>query len=425
MDRRDFLKLASTAGLGVAVGSLPFATNAKAAPYTGTFYVTVNAGGGWDPTSFCDPKGAKSESDPDPMNHYLASTIGKVPNSPIQYAPDPDGNNKAFFEKHASELMIINGIDTSTNSHDVGSRVTWSGSLLENKPSFAALVAGVAGASLPMAYVSNGGYDTTAGVVAVTRVGNVGAVRRIAYPNIIDPEYDQNKTPFFTDETEARLIAARDARHKMNMERQNLPRLRQSMGVLYTARSGNNELKKLTDFLPAQFENSGLRRQAQIALAAYQAGICVSANLGVGGFDTHGNNDQGQFGALANLFDGVSFLVDAAKAAGVWQNMVIIMGSDFGRTPGYNSGNGKDHWAITSMMFMGKGIPGNTVIGKSTERHNPMNVDPKTLAPVEGGGIRIKPGHIHRQLRRLAGIADDERVVRHGIKEKEELPFFG
>jgi hypothetical protein len=427
MDRRDFLKIASTAGLGVAAASLPFSSDASAEQYTGTFYVTVNAGGGWDPTSFCDPKGATSDTDPDPMNHYLASTIGTAAGSTsgMKYAPDPAGANKLFFDKYCKDLMVLNGVDTSTNSHDVGSRVTWSGTLVENKASFAALVAGAFGGSLPMAYITNGGYDVAAGVVAVTRVGNIDAVRRIAFPNIIDPLYDQNLTPFYTEETAARISTMRNARHEAYAQKQNLPRIQQSMGMLYTARSGQNELKKLTEFLPTQLEGSNLRRQAQIALAAYRAGICVSANLGIGGFDSHSGNDGQQFGQLAELWDGIDYLVTEAKASGVWGNVVIIVGSDFGRTPGYNSGDGKDHWSITSMLLMGKGIPGDKVIGKTTERHNPFNVDPNTLAPVEGGGVRLKPGHVHRALRRLAGIDQNPIVTRFPIKEKEELALFG
>jgi uncharacterized protein (DUF1501 family) len=426
MDRRDFLKLTSMAGLGVAAANLPFSGSASAgAPYTGPLYVTIHASGGWDVTSFCDPKGSTGPDDPNPMNHYLATDIGTAAGSTsgMRYAPTPE--NQAFFDKYAKDLMVINGLDTSTNSHDVGTRVTWSGTLVENKASFAALVAAAAGGAQPMSYISYGGYDVTGGAVAVTRVGNLGAIRKIAFPNIIDPLYDQDQTPFHTDETAARIAQVRDARHAAYTAKQNLPRLKDSMGMLYTARSGQNELKKLTEYLPDQLENSDIRRQVQIALAAYRAGICVSVNLSTGGFDTHGNNDNQQFGALANIWDGVDFLVEQSKLFGVWGNVVILMGSDFGRTPGYNDGDGKDHWSITSMMLMGKGIPGDKVIGKTTDRHNPYNIDPNTLQPVEGGGLRLKPGHIHNSLRRLAGIDKSELAVRFPIKEKEQLPLFG
>lgn len=426
MDRRDFLKLTSMAGLGVAAANMPFASKAGAGePYKGTLWVTLHASGGWDVTSFCDPKGSTGPNDANPMNHYLATDVVAATSSKngMRYAPSPE--NKAFFDKYAPELMVINGLDTSTNSHDVGTRVTWSGTLVENKASFAALIAAHAGQTQPMSYISYGGYDVTGGAVAVTRVGNLEAIRKIAFPNVIDPLYDQDQTPYFTDETAARIAMARDARHQAYAAKQNLPRLQESMGMLYTARSGQNELKKLTEFLPTQLENSNLRRQVQIALAAYQAGICVSVNLSSGGFDTHGDNDNQQFPRLATLWDGIDFLVEQAKAKSLWGNIVIMVGSDFGRTPGYNMGNGKDHWSISSMLLMGKGIPGDTVIGKTTDRHNPYNIDPNTLAPVEGGGLRLKPGHVHRALRRLAGIDQSELAIRFPIKEKEELPLFG
>ena len=85
MERRDFLKLASLAGLGVAVGSLPFSGDASAdnaAPYTGPLWVMVHCGGGWDVTNLCDPKGfdvSTQDKFLDQMNHYPAAAIEPVP----------------------------------------------------------------------------------------------------------------------------------------------------------------------------------------------------------------------------------------------------------------------------------------------------------------------------------------------------------
>jgi uncharacterized protein (DUF1501 family) len=45
----------------------------------------------------------------------------------------------------------------------------------------------------------------------------------------------------------------------------------------------------------------------------------------------------------------------------------VIAQSEMGRTPTYNSGNGKDHWPIGSIMFLGCGIRGNRVIGATDE----------------------------------------------------------
>lgn len=423
MERRDFLKMASMAGLGVVAGGLPLAGDAKAeAAYEGTLWITIHAGGGWDPTSLCDPKGSQGMADTDPMNHYLATDIGNA--GAFQYAPDPAGANQLFFEKYANRLMVINGIDTQTNSHDVGTRITWSGSLIENRPSFSALVAAHYGSKLPMGFISNGGYDTTAGVVAVTRVGDQNVIQRVAYPDIIDPIYDENQTPYHHADTTARIRAARDKRHEAYLAKQQLPRLQHSMSTLYTARFGQNDLKKLSQFLPPpDMLGQGLIRQVNFALAAYQAGICVSANLSTGGFDTHGNNDPQQFARLADILEAIDFLMEESAKRGIGDKVVVMAGSDFGRTPGYNSDDGKDHWNITSMLLMGAGIPQGKLVGKTTDRHSAVKLDPVTLQE-SSGGLTLKPGHIHRALRKLAGIDQSEVLKGAGLKEEEDLPLF-
>ena len=64
---------------------------------------------------------------------------------------------------------------------------TGSGKLDEGFPAFGALMAAHHGKGLPMAFVTNGFYDDTAGTAPRTRVGNVNAFQRIADYNAILP----------------------------------------------------------------------------------------------------------------------------------------------------------------------------------------------------------------------------------------------
>jgi len=75
--------------------------------------------------------------------------------------------------------------------------------------------------------------------------------------------------------------------------------------------------------------------------------------------------------------------------------MVVVMQSEMGRTPTYNQGNGKDHWSIGSIMFLGPGIKGNRVIGATDEKQFHVPLDPQTLAIDKDKGIRVRPEHIH------------------------------
>jgi uncharacterized protein (DUF1501 family) len=417
MQRRDFLQLAAACGLGVvapAARAIPTKDSIfrPSSLYDGPFFVLVNASGGWDPTSLCDPKGALDEElgddgnprpDTNPMNRsYRARDIARAGN--LAYAPV--GGNRAFFEKYAAELLVLNGVDTSTNGHDSGSRHVWSGKLAEGYPSFGALVAAARSKTSPMAFLSNGGYDFTAGLVAPTRSASTGPLQRLAFPNLENPA--NAASGFHSADAEERIRAAQRARLNRERQKESLPTVQQAYGLLFAARSGESEVRNLTTHLPTQLDgsNNPLRRQAQLALAAYKGGLCVAANLSTGGFDTHGNHDGQHIPALQRITEGVDFLMEEAARQGVRDKVIVMVGSDFGRTPGYNDGNGKDHWPITSVLLMGAGIRGNRVVGASDGRHNALTINPSTLE-LDPAGIKLRPEHIHKALRRLAGLEQD------------------
>lgn len=420
IDRRDFLRIAGAAGLAVTAGSPTWAQ--EAGPAEGPFWVFVHAGGGWDPTVLCDPKGRANEEAENPLNMYFTDEIGEAGN--IRYAPV--GFNQAFFSKHYNRTLVLNGVDTQTNNHDAGVRHTWSGKLSEGYPALAALLAGTFDRDKPMAFISNGGYDTTGGLVAPTRVGNIGAVNRIAWPNSINGQADGPK--FHRDPTLDRIRRAIDRRRGVLEDHYGLPRHQHGISELYAARVGQNTLRRLTDVLPRDFENDGLKRQAQVACAAFAAGISRSANMVRGGFDTHGDHDNTHIPRMANLLEGVDFLWDEAERQGIADDLIVMISSDFGRTPGYNAGNGKDHWAITSVILMGRGVPGNTVIGETNARQVPLKLDPGSLRPTgsDDEGLRIRPGHIHKALRSLAGIREEDEASRlFPLVGMEDLDLLG
>ena len=120
MKRREMLKcLLATAGSAAAGFRLPLAS---AQDYLGKLFVFVQADGGWDPTSFCDPK-ANTPDEP-VINHWAErDEIREAGNIP--YAPF--ASNESFFEKYFGRMLVINGVDAQTNSHTVGIVHNWSG----------------------------------------------------------------------------------------------------------------------------------------------------------------------------------------------------------------------------------------------------------------------------------------------------------
>ena len=153
MKRRTILKSLVAAFAGVSAMRLPLA---NASDYRGKLFVFVQADGGWDPTSFCDPKantlGERA------INHWAEyDEIRQAGN--IRYAPF--GRNKAFFEKYYDRMLVINGVDAQTNSHTVGVVHNWSGRNSEGYPTTTALLAAYYAPAAAAPYLSFGGFSVT------------------------------------------------------------------------------------------------------------------------------------------------------------------------------------------------------------------------------------------------------------------------
>jgi hypothetical protein len=459
MNRRDVIKLLSLAGLATICPLGLRGVRADEPKYGGPYWIMLNAGGGWDPTILCDPKGGNWTPDPndptkgtwsdDSVNHFeKIIDVGPFKAGDARWADDFGAkkdvelySSEHFLTDHGDRILVVNGVDTTTNNHEVGSRVTWSGRTNEGQPALAALIAafGASGKDLPLAYMSSGGYDNTAGVIPLARAeSDPRVVTRVAYPNIINVENIGNdKDPaqsFFSNDTASRIQAAQAERLKALQDVETLPGVRTAMGSLLLARAGVGSLGSLADELskvdpvtvPSAFPDQyaglddnafggdfrDLLAQAQLCLHSFHAGVAVAANLNIGGFDTHSNHDNDQTRQMMKLLKAFDYIWRLAKDIGIDNNLYVVVGSDFGRTPYYNKGNGKDHWNVTSMILSGPQIVGGRVIGATDAGFKPMKVDPndtsKVLEDSDGAGVRIECSHVHRELRRAAGMLDSD-----------------
>jgi hypothetical protein len=112
---------------------------------------------------------------------------------------------------------------------------------------------------------------------------------------------------------------------------------------------------------------------AKQALAAGQGTRFVQ--ITVGGWDMHqniyglnGNPAQGTniFTLGKQLDDGVSALITDLKAAGLFDQTLIVMAGEFGRTVGkLSAANGRDHYPQQFAVFAGAGVKGGRAIGST------------------------------------------------------------
>src|SRR5215217_5640236 len=178
--------------------------------------------------------------------------------------------------------------------------------------------------------------------------------------------------------------------------------------MLLDTQASSKALERVTPHIPRTIPRERLAQQADIALASFKAGVCVSANLSIGQFDSHANNDKDQMRLIPEFLAGIRYLLRRAEELKIRDKLVVVVQSEMGRTPTYNNGNGKDHWSIGSIMFLGRGIKGNRVIGATDEQQFHVPIDPVSLALDREKGVRVRPEHIHTALREFAGIADHE-----------------
>ena len=92
-------------------------------------------------------------------------------------------------------------------------------------------------------------------------------------------------------------------------------------------------------------------------------------------------------------------LVEDLAASGKLERTMVIMLSEFGRTPRINNNAGRDHWARVFSCFMaGGGIKGGQVIGKSDE---------DAMDPAERP---VQPNDLHATVCHAMGIDYEKKV---------------
>ena len=127
------------------------------------------------------------------------------------------------------------------------------------------------------------------------------------------------------------------------------------------------ELDKVDSTTLERYGDTNFGRGALMAKRLVEKGVrFVQVNRG--GFDTHSNNFQAMSNHGEVMDPALASLVEDLSESGMLEKTMVIMLSEFGRTPRINDNAGRDHWASVFSCFMaGGGIKGGQVIGSSDE----------------------------------------------------------
>jgi len=429
LSRREFFRSALLTGAGLSINPIMRVWGTQQSAVPDRLLVTLQLDGGVDATMLCDPK-VNVTGEPK-INHWAdLSEVEQVGN--IQYAPV--ASNRSLFERYGSDMLVINGVDSQTNSHETGKLFNWTGANSEGQPSISALFAAAQAPGQPLAYSVFGGLSRTAGIIGYNRFDDLAVLRGLTQPNV-QPWSGEMKRWGSEIQRAQRAVDKESAR----MLNTNVSlREQQSLERFNSARESRKGLAALADLIPAEEDivqredfnaggmmfSSNLKQQMQSALLVFQSGLGVAADLSLGGFDSHDENEPIQEALLSHLYEALNFFWDTADSLGLADRILLVIGSDFGRTNFINETNGKDHWPIGSYILMEQGAPwGNRVVGVTDSLHFAEKIDPLTLKASKNG-IFLTPSNIHKAVREYLGIEQFAIDSGFDLAAVQSIPFF-
>ena len=216
------------------------------------------------------------------------------------------------------------------------------------------------------------------------------------------------------------------------------PRFRQSLARYDVARTNRDRFKALSDILPAPNELQGLelfqmgeyqvrddlKAQMQGALLVFKSGLDQRLTLHFTASILMKTMTFATRNYSFRVADAIGFFWDYAEELGIAERIMLVIGSDFGRTNFYNDGNGKDHWPVGSYIIMEKNAPwGNRVVGVTDDLHFAQRIDPTTLKESRDG-VLITPAHVHQAVQEYLGLDQYARDIGLSLPGVESLPLF-
>ncbi|MCB0360694.1 MAG: DUF1501 domain-containing protein, partial [Bdellovibrionales bacterium] len=165
-----------------------------------------------------------------------------------------------------------------------------------------------------------------------------------------------SRTEWLQDRRETLLAMAGEANNKgKRYVRESMLNISASVEAIQNATAGN---------LPYSFPNTSLGRACRDVAKVIRAGNTLGTQfffLDRGGFDTHSDQNGTLNNNLSDIDASIGALANAAKGLGVWNRMIIVTMTEFGRTFGNNRA-GEDHGDYWSSLVLGGQVNGGRIV---------------------------------------------------------------
>lgn len=411
-NRRVFLKSLGI-GAGAFVLSSLTAPKRARAEGAGRSFVFCYFRGGWDILMGLDPRDPNVFTDARKMETRIELGWDRLPAIYPRTLIQPSGSNIEFgpamggIAEHFSKMCIVRGMTMDTVAHEIGRLYFQTGMAPRGaQPAGSATATRIVaqqGDHSPLPNLTARVETFNQGLPTFATGQQVNSVQDLIQLLNDGPKAPAGRIRARLDEYRARVNRCDPA----GLDRQGFLGLLQQSQIKARAVVEGRLSDKFQFLANNNPEMTGLKTRYRIAqlaspeaqaAMAYQAlkygmAQCVSIEL-ANGCDTHDTSwttrqpqqQSAGFSALGALVSDLQSTDDPVRGGKLLDHTTILGFSEFGRTALINQRGGRDHSLTASCLLIGAGVPGNKVVGKSSDvGHVPMAVNPRTGAPEDGG----------------------------------------
>lgn len=164
------------------------------------------------------------------------------------------------------------------------------------------------------------------------------------------------------------------------------------------------DLTKESNKLRDEYGRNTAGQRFLLARRLVEAGVRM-VSVSYGSWDHH-SNIKGAFESQAPNFDqAFARLITDLADRGMLKRTLVMVSSEFGRTPKVNGTNGRDHWPrVFSVALAGGGVKQGYIHGAS----DALGGEPDRDA--------VGPEDLAKTMYRLLGINGEKRIVADGVR---------
>ncbi|GAA5494584.1 Uncharacterized conserved protein, DUF1501 family [Rubritalea squalenifaciens DSM 18772] len=287
------------------------------------------------------------------------------------------GEKLPHLAKIAHKITVINSMSHGEAAHERGTHNMFTGyrpSPAVEYPSMGSVISKEFGPknnlppyvcvpNVPNEYANSGYLSSAHGPFALgadPARGNF-KVRDLNLPGGVDEaRFNRRKSLLETVDHHFRTLENSDALESMDAFYQHAYKLISSE----KAREAFN-LEKEPDKLRDSYGRNQAGQRMILARRLVEAGVRF-VSLTSGSWDHHDNLQKGIESNLPSVDQAVAALINDLEERGLLDSTLVILSTEFGRTPKINNTGGRDHWPrVFSTMMAGGGVKKGMVFGKS------------------------------------------------------------